>query len=466
MKKLFWLFLIALLSAGVCCRAEGADTLSPGAHADPGSPGMQASGTKGVFPPEEFIENVGEVLFRIKDATDIDLTLTEEYDDNIFDIWEGDQDWDLVTRLKPALTFTVPKHYFQGLFEGKGKGTASDLVARLDLNIVNYMRHPKLNDSQSLFQPDINFSFNPSDRWKIHYFASIKTQNISNIDPVSSGNEKKQVNTFTDSFGMSYSLGGKWDRWIIDYRHSGQSYEGSEFKPLNRGFDSVSLTNEKSSGIGRLPKFFVNYEGELAVYSEEESRNKLTHEFFAGLKGKMSPKISGTAKAGYGLNFATKSDRSSVGGFVADLSLVYQITKRVKLSIGAKRSMEDVAYIEDPGETGAGGGAGANFNVPEALRTSMEFDVGLDYVPPFFSESLTLKLGASQRQLDYFSGKTTKYQEIGLDWSYAWKKGVGVGIIKSDWKVDGSLRTRRVSPNRVWDRFTDNTIIINLKMEF
>ena len=301
------------------------------------------------------------------------------------------------------------------------------------------------------------------------------------------------------------------DRWslTINMNNSGGNSGGNYQNRNFRGNDQNWNAGGSNQGFS-LPKIFLEYEGESSTLGSNSNQKKVTHDFFVGMNGNFSPKINGTAKAGYG--FAVPNARNVFSfkdvysDFVTEIELNYQVAPRVGIGANFDRSLGNISsFVIDEGGEDMGSGVTDTLNVPRQTREEWSADLSVNYIPPFFSDNLTLTADISHREIRYSDGSRQKVQDLGLSYSYVWTRGSRDGTQNnnfggnnqnrniqggnqnrnfggnnqdgrrsknrplrwwSDWEFEGEVRTRKASPEESWSRFSHNEFSLTLTTEF
>ncbi|MEA3489009.1 MAG: hypothetical protein U9R44_01535 [Candidatus Omnitrophota bacterium] len=457
-----------------------------GSPDDEGKNEQDSSAQKGGSFMTSVIATIGDVYLKLKDGLELGVDVKEEFDTNIYQTWDIKNRQDFITTVSPKVSYTLDSGILGGILYGKKNRSKSDVLPEiklsLDMDIEYYMRTPELNkdnSADSFLQPQFSVQLTPEDNLKLYYRSSFKRQNIANIDPIGSEKEKKKVDTRTTSYGVDYTFGPKEQTWTVSYSHNETEHDDED--TLDTKQNDWNIRTNLNTTPSYLPKIFLDYEGQV---SDQSNGKKNTHELFLGLDGKMSPKISGEVKAGYGLAFAEGGKNVPYGSFVANVDLTYRITNRFSCTFDFKKTLEDVSFfgIEESPETSgeildAGTGTATDtFNVPRQLRDSMEYSVGCSYTPPFLSDNLRLNADVSQRELEYSDGGRQKVREAGVSYTYTWnmnrpfsesdKKKKQPIRIGSEWTMEGSFRAQLQSPATKWSRFGDNVISLIFSTKF
>lgn len=418
------------------------------------------------------IGTIGDVYLKLKEGLELGIDVSEEFDTNIYETWDIKNREDLITKVSPKLSYTLDSGILGGILYGNKGKSETDIVPEitmsLDMDIEYYMKTPKLNktnSADSFLQPDFFIQIAPEDDLILFLRTSYSRQNISNINPLQDEKEKAKVDTRTTSYGVDYTFGPKEQTWTFSYRHDETTHDDETTNDDGGTNDNVSTLDTKTNtwnvttnfntGPRHLPKIFLDYDGEV---SDQSNGKKTVHNLFLGLKGNMSPKITGEVKGGYGLSFGGGGE-DPFGSFVTSADLTYKISERFSCGFDFEKTLKDINFFdtgeESTGEDGAAEGQDT-FNVPSQLRDSMKYGVEFSYTPPFFSDNLTLTADISQRELEYSDGGKQKVREAGVSYTYTWnmnrpfsgsendkKQPIRIG---SEWDMKGSFRTRLQSP--------------------
>ena len=449
---------------------------------------------------------------------------------------------------------------------GKSDVTFPELTISLSSDIEYYLLHPKLNnqgDEDSFFQPKLLVELYPDEDLRLFYDLDFQRRNITQIDPLGDNQRQEKVNTTTTRYGFDYDLGNRKGEGTslsgfgggvygnnrgrgfsnnrtnraggfnrggqfggyggggsvarLSYEHTSTDNKGEN--ELDNTTDKWSLEVNINNPPSYLPKIFLEYEGESSDLGSNSNQKKVTHDFFVGLRGNFSPKIDGTVKGGYGFAFPSASNvfsfKDPYGSFVTELDLNYYISPRVDIGVKFDRSLGNVASFaidEDSANIATtGSGITNTLNVPRQTRDEWEAALELRYIPPFFSENLTLTADYSHREITYSDRSSQKVREIGLKYTYVWdnknrylggsnrnrnfgwnnqnqnrnfrgnnqngnfrgrarrtvsQSGKYPIMWGSEWEFEGEVRTRKTSPEESWSRFSNNEISLKLTTEF
>ena len=481
-----YFFVIVILCSLTCfdSAAEGSDpkSLPQEVHETPSSSegGEQDwVSDKGGTLSQNVTGGFGDFLLKFKDTITIGISVEEKFDDNIFNTWGAKRDLDFITTLTPKANFKIGKEFFDGILTGSnsakfevGEVPLADIS--LDLNLEYYARHPKENSTSnpdSFLQPKVSVELNPDDNLYLELMIDTSRTNLSQIDPLNKGKSRKKVVQTTVRYGMTYTFGPPREPLVFSYEHT-DTDNGDNESADNQVQNDWSLTFTVPHENSRLAKLFCEYDGQG---SDNSGSEKVTHNFFVGLKGKFSPKITGTAKVGYGFDVPGSNIFSfshATGDMVATLDWTYVITPRFSCTLDVERSLKDVTFfsVDGRGEDEAGEeGQRSTLNVPRQLRESLNLAVGFTYTPPFFMENLTLHGRASQREIAYSDGSRNKVRDLSLGYDYVWRnkdRSLGQAWWSSDWKASGEIQTRLQSPNTGWEKYLDSVVSLKLTMEF
>ena len=435
---------------------------------------------------------------------------------------------------------------------GKSDVSFPELTISLSSDIEYYLLHPKLNnqgDEDSFFQPKFLVELYPDEDLRLFYELDFQRRNITQIDPLGDNQKQEKVNTTTTRYGFDYDLGNRKGEGTnlsgfgngvnnrgrgfsnnrtnraggsnrggqfggyggggsvarLSYQHTSTDNKGEN--ELDNTTDTWSLEVNINNPPSYLPKIFLEYEGESSDLGSNSNQKKVTHDFFVGLRGNFSPKIDGTVKGGYGFAFPSASNvfnfKDPYGSFVTEIDLNYQISPRVDIGAKFDRSLGNIASFvidEDSVDTvTTGSGITNTLNVPRQTRDEWDASLQLRYIPPFFSENLTLTADYSHGEISYSDGSRQKVREIGLKYSYVWdnkNRGIGGGgqnnnfggnnqnrnirgsgqggrsfnkrpfMWGSTWNFEGEVKIRKTSPEESWSRFSNNEFSLKLTTEF
>ncbi|MEK7746170.1 MAG: outer membrane beta-barrel protein, partial [Elusimicrobiota bacterium] len=200
--------------------------------------------------------------------------------------------------------------------------------------------------------------------------------------------------------------------------------EDAYHKYLNPSLASSLNRHEVSAGlkagllVGPKTTTYLSYRRGLIHYSAGKQSHSKSHQFGLGIKGKLAPRVSGTAEAGllYRLYDAAPvpGDRV-VRNLVTSIALAYSATSRVQLKLRLNRDMNETTFSTNRYYTSAGARVEAGYAYRRlALNAHGQFQV--DRYP----ETVTISALTANRRDDLYGG--------GLSLDYKMRPWMSTGL--------------------------------------
>jgi hypothetical protein len=255
----------------------------------------------------------------------------EQWDSNIFyDHDDPKSDW--ITLLRPSLKGEVG---FGA--EGKHKAYASyfgemGIFAKYDDQ--NYGNHDAIGG--------VNLDFNK---------YSLDTNNRFQFTSDRAGTEfenrtLRKIDTFNTVLGLHFN---KFD-FDFGYQYYWLDYLSDTLESFNRRENSGSATGYVQ--VMPKTKALLEFTYTNLEYPDASGRNGNAYRVLAGVKGDITSKLTGIAKAGYKLKKYEKSTNEDYSGAAAEIDLMYVFNDRVDMLFGYTREPFESTYSNNNYYTG------------------------------------------------------------------------------------------------------------------
>jgi len=211
--------------------------------------------------------------------------------------------------------------------------------------------------------------------------------------------EQELITNVIQKYGTQFNAA--WNRfpWDLRYEHTDSYYDSETYESSEYSRDIYSL----NSYARILPKthLILNYNRGDVGYILDGDQDYDYNEYWLGVRGVISPKITGLVKLGWG-NFdyvdGTNKDREEV-----NVRLAYRLAPRLIFNTKVYRR-EDVSTL-----------------TTESSETSTVYSWGLKYLPTF-NKKVILGLDLSYGEKDYASDRKDEMFSLGLNATYKLRK--------------------------------------------
>ncbi|MDD3296140.1 MAG: polysaccharide biosynthesis/export family protein, partial [Candidatus Omnitrophica bacterium] len=170
------------------------------------------------------------------------------------------------------------------------------------------------------------------------------------------------VDYWNSGYGANLNIDLNRFVWDLRYRHDYRVYENEPFKSASTYTDDVSsLTG--AVRIFTKTYFLLEYSNRWRRYPKHGAEDRVHDTYWAGIRGKISPKINGTIKFGYEKTKYDSGERKTGSDIFIKLS--YQPSNRVTYNLDVEK------------------GIGASSMIDEDLNDAQVYRLGWNYVPAF-----------------------------------------------------------------------------------
>lgn len=349
------------------------------------------------------------------------IIFQQQYNDNLFKT-DQNEEADSVTKVSLGLSY-VPKVYLI-------KKRKLDLFFDLKGGALGYNSNSGSNTGDLALRLGVNYIL--TKKYGLFFDYSLLKQQATASEVSVGGSRREFVDFWLHNMGIKFQA--NWGRfpWTIRYNKITPDY-GSDFADSKVITDTVSL----NGNIRLLPKtnFLWGYDFGKVEYP---SRVSFDYDFFklwAGASGKLSSKIKGLVKVGFGKYdyFNRTKDTEEVS-----VRLDYNFSRRLLINFSAGRSLVVSPFTTD--------------------SSSQENRISLNckYLPPF-NKNILFSMHSSFSNNDFDSGKEDE----------TWTYGFGVRYGFKRWGVFGfSYEHNERGSNMQTQNYTQNIFSVNAKVSF
>ncbi|MCF7916294.1 MAG: outer membrane beta-barrel protein [Candidatus Omnitrophica bacterium] len=262
----------------------------------------------------------------------------------------------------------------------------------------------------------------------LHYGLSKKQQTGTEIL------ETETETTFNEVWDYSYgaNFAADWNKfpWEIDYQRDEFRYN-SEKETSNYDQDLITLTNYYS--LWPKTDLLFSYQHGIITYPHKNN-DYTSNKYSFGIRGQISPKITGVAKFGWG-SYKFEDSEENIENISIDLT--YNALSRLLFNFVALRSILPTTSEAD------------------RSKEVSSLSLSCTYSPPF-SKRLTLKGDLSYKDLKY-STITNEVYRISLTAKY---------LLRQWLSLEGRYAYTERFSTRESNEYTKNIISLGLKVDF
>ena len=167
----------------------------------------------------------------------------------------------------------------------------------------------------------------------------------------------------------------------MTYAHVEKEHD-DKYKRSDKHTDTVSFTNY----VEVFPKteLLFSYDHVNTDFPEKETGDNTADKFWLGVKGYISPKITGDMRVGYSMSdFETGKDEDAIA---AKIGIDYNISERLFSRINISRDVETTTFLD------------------ESHKTVNASKLSLKYLPPF-NRRLALGMNIEYENSDFASNR-------------------------------------------------------------
>ncbi len=365
------------------------------------------------------IEGRKEAAIEFLGLFDYSLELEQRYDDNIYSTGVDKKD-DFIRVIRPRISYgTDDTEASRWLKLSSGaEGLFYDRAGKEDA--VNF-------DLATSFNQLIGKRYNLGLRYSLDKSQSTRTEVL----------EKVVVGSLTDRWAHTYGVNfsADWHRipWEVDYRREERDYE-KELEGSDVDTDRINLT-----GYFKFwPKtdLLFSYTHRIVDYPNRVGSDYTANVYSLGVRGQITPKISGVAKFGFGsYNYRDrKKDMEDIS-----LALDYNFSRQLRFNLKGRRRVEATTAVEDDSKEVA------------------SFSLGWRYQPPF-NRRLALggSIGYTEEEFSVSDRKNETY-DLSLTADYLFREWL-------TFRGSYTFRERISSWER--DEYKRNRVSLGLRMDF
>lgn len=349
------------------------------------------------------------------------IIFQQEYNDNIFKTNQNEET-DTVTEISLGLSY-VPKVSLI-------KKRKLDLFFDLKGGALGYYSNSSSNTGDLALRLGLNYIL--TKKYGLFFDYSLSKQQLTASEVSTGGSRRQFVDFWLYNMGVKFQAG--WGRfpWAIQYRRVTPDY-GSDFAASEVITDTVSL----SGNIRLLPKtnFLWGYDLGKVEYPNRVSDDYDFFKLWIGARGKLSSKIKGLVRVGFGEY--DYSDRTKDTEEIK-VKLDYNFSRRLLINFSADRSLVVSPFTIDS----------------SSQETSLS--LSCKYLPPF-NKNIILSMYSSFRSNDFESGREDETWAYGFNMKYGFKRWGVFGFSYEHNERESNLQT---------ENYTQNIFSLNAKVSF
>ena len=314
------------------------------------------------------------------------IIFQQEYNDNIFKTNQNEET-DSVTKVSLGLSY-VPKVSLV-------KKRKIDLFFDLKGGALGYNSNSGSNTGDLALRLGLNYIL--TRKYGLFFNYSLLKQQATASEVSTGGSRREFVDFWIHNMGVKFQA--DWGRfpWAIRYKRVTPDY-GSDFATSEVITNTVSL----SGNIKILPKtnFLWGYDFGKVEYPGRVLSDYDFFKLWAGARGKLSSKIKGLVKVGFGeYEYFDRTDSTEE----VNVKLDYNFSRRLLINFSADRSLAVSPFTTD------------------SSSQQTKFSLNCKYLPPF-NKNILFRMHSSFKSNDFASGREDETWAYGLGVSYGFKR--------------------------------------------